>query len=718
MRLGTLGAVAFLAVFSVARASAASPGTSIDVPILSAVPSLSGTVDGSWSGAAKISLDMDFTYKRAATEPTTVYVGQENGYLDVAFVATQREPLTQIQETNGSSVQNDDYVAVALSPQGTQGFSYIFYANPRGVRFQTSTENTAYSPQWTAVGTRTATGYSVTMRIPLGIIRNGGSTTWHAQFDRYVVATNSLNVWTYSQRASNVTDASFFGILRGITPGARSSTRPAPRIQPYLLGELATRSVGGDTSRIGMDASLPVAPTMSLVASLHPDYSNVEVDQQTIAPTAFQRQYSEVRPFFTQTASFFDQWFSCDDCPNPLYTPSIPVFSQGYAIEGSQGPTTFAAYDAIGDGRSDNGQVANFSSANDQRVFQFNLQRVGVDAPGLVDDTTTLDTGYLNQLSHIGFYSNLGMDRGTLVTDPQEANYFEGGPFYAGPTSGFGISYQRIGQQFNPVDGYVQQTNLAGYEAYAKHIWNFPAESLLHDVYAFGFDARFDNDERELAQAIASAQVNIDFRNLLTIHLYSNNEGVLTSAGEYLPFASNGFAVGYKMGYANINGSTSTTSTPSYISYQAGPYYHGKIDAWTYLTTLPLAHHINLALETDEDRYDTAYPGEKSTTQWLERVSLDWQINRYAEFDVGVRRIVGPNLPNSFQMLSLVSPNVCFANPYYPGCMIDAGNFSAAFHFLAAHNEFYVVYGNPNSLATFPALYVKWIRYIGAEKGT
>lgn len=718
MRLGSLGAAALLAVFCMARASAAPPGTAIDVPVLPGTPSTNGAIDSSWTSAAKLSLDMDFTYKRAAAEPSAVYVGQEDGYLDVAFVATQREPLTEIQETNGSSVQNDDYVAVALSPQGTQGFSYVFYANPRGARFQTSSENTAYSPQWTAVAARTATGYSVTMRIPLGIIRNGGSTTWHAQFGRYIVATNSLNVWTYSARASNATDPSFYGILRGIVAGVHAGTRPQPRVQPYLLGELASRAAGGSTSRVGLDASIPFAPTMSLVASLHPDYSNVEIDQQTIAPTAFQRQYSEVRPFFTQTAQFFDAWFSCSDCPNPLYTPAIPVFSQGYAVEGTAGPTTFAAYDAIGEGRSDDAQAANFSAADAQRVVQFNVQRVGVDAPGLVDDTTTLDSGYINQLSHIGFYANAGMDRGTLVTDPQEANYFEGGPFYAGPTTGFGIAYQRIGQQFNPVDGYVQQTNLDGYEAYAKQIWNFSAASLLHDVYAFGFYARFGDDERQLAQTDAVAQVNVDFRNLVTVHLYSNHQGVLTASDEFLPFTSNGFALGYKMGYANINGSTSTTSTPSYISYQAGPYYHGKLDAWTYLTTLPLAHHINLSLETDEDRYDTVYPGEKSTTQWLERVSLDWQLNRYAEFDFGVRRIVGPNLPNSFQALSLVSPAVCFENPYYPGCMVDAGNVSMAFHFLAAHNEFYVVYGNPNSLATFPALYVKWIRYIGAEKGT
>lgn len=699
-------------------AAAAPPGSTIAVPTLSASPSMSGAVDASWNGAAKVTLDTDFTYKRAAEETTTVYVAQEPGFLDVAFVAAQREPLTDTQETNGSSVENDDFVAVALSPHGTQGYSYVFYANPRGARYQTSTENSAYSPQWAAVSSRTAAGYVVTMRIPLTVIRNGGSTTWKAQFARYIAATNAVDVWTYSARASQFSDPTFFGVLENVGATSRSASRPQVRVQPYLLEERAPQSIGGSTSRIGLDAAVPIAPTASLVASLHPDYSNVEIDQQTIAPTAFAHQYAEVRPFFTQAASFFDEWFSCSNCPNPLYTPAIPTFSQGYAVEGTQGPLTYAGFDAIGDQRSDDAQTVNYADNTQGHSTMLDLQRVGVDTPFFVDDTTTLDSGYFNEVSHLGAYFNVGLDRGTFVTDPHEANYFEGGPLYVAPTTVFGVNYQRIGAQFDPVDGYVQQNNLAGYEGFAKHLFTFSSQSVLHDIYAFGFLTRFDNDQQQLAQTIGLTQVNFDFRNLMSVHLYTTSEGVRTSAGELLPFDANGFSIGYRMGYANINGSSSTTNTPTYVSYVSGPYYHGKLDAWTYLTTLPLWHHFTLALETDEDRYETVYPGENGSTQWLERVSLDWQLSQYAQLDFGARRISGPNLPNAYQTLALASPGLCAADPYYPGCAIEAGNVSVAFHFLAARNEFYVVYGNPNSLATYPALFVKWIRYIGAEKGT
>jgi hypothetical protein len=164
-------------------ADSTSPDT-VTVPTLAAPPSMQGTIDVSWDPAAKLTLGQDFTYRRPAAEATEVLVAQDSAGLDIAFVVTQAEPLIQRQQTNGSSVTSDDYVGVYLYPHGTVGFQYAFFANPEGTRYQTSSENSAYTPQWTAIGHATPTGYVVTMRIPLEVIRSGGSTTWRAQFVR------------------------------------------------------------------------------------------------------------------------------------------------------------------------------------------------------------------------------------------------------------------------------------------------------------------------------------------------------------------------------------------------------------------------------------------------------------------------------------------------------------------------------------------------------
>jgi hypothetical protein len=680
-----------------APASAADPTLPdrITVPTLAAPPSMEGTIDTSWDPAATLTLGTDFTYRRAAAETTQVRVAQDSTGLDIAFVVTQSEPVVERQQTNGSSVTSDDYVGVYLYPHGTVGFQYAFFANPAGTRYQTSSENSAYTPQWTAIGHATPTGYVVTMRIPLDVIRSGGSTTWRAQFVRATVATGGLASWTFSLRENNVGDPAFAGTLDGIGLKRGAAARPKPRAQIYALGESTTPANGGNTSRIGADFSLPVTPTASFVGTLHPDYSNVETDQQTIAPSAFAYQYSEVRPFFTQAAQAFNYSVSCSDCVTLLYTPAIPTFREGYALEGTQGPVTFGAFDAIGDGRVDQAQAFDYNKETTDNYFGANLQRVAVDtASGVHDELNSFQGGIGNLKTHFFVYGNVAFERGSLVTVPGQAEYQEYGLGYASATTVVVLNAQRVGAQFDPVDSFVQQTDLTGYEWFARKTINFSPTFFLHDVQVVDFYARYHDRFGDLDQTDTSERTQFDFRNLITARVNFGANGVQVADREFLPFDGNLLYLGYKV----------NTVTPTYVQHTYGKYYHGQLDANTYLTTLPLRKRLNLTLEADQDAYFTRFPGESSATQWLERASLDWQITRDASFDVGARRIFGPYLPNSFALPPFGS--------------VNAGNVSVAFHLLNRRNEFYVVYGDPNSLSTTPALFIKWIRYIGAPKGT
>src|SRR5208283_2317299 len=142
----------------------------------------------------------------------------------------------------------------------------------------------------------------------------------------------------------------------------------------------------------------------------------------------------------------------------------IPTFSQGYAVEGTQGRLSFAAFDAIGTDRNDDAQTLNYDYHDKNANFGFNLQRVGVDVAGINDDATTFSMGYLDPKSHFLEYLNLGQDRGTNVTDPNRGNYFESGVGYVDSTTTSIVNLQSIGAQFNPLDGFVAQNNIDGWE--------------------------------------------------------------------------------------------------------------------------------------------------------------------------------------------------------------------------------------------------------------
>jgi hypothetical protein len=535
------------------------------------------------------------------------------------------------------------------------------------------------------------------MRIPFDIMRSGGSKSWKAQFERTVQATNSDDVWEHQQGQRNGADVAYAGTLDGIASGSQAA-RTKPRLQFYALGEATNAANGGNTSRVGADLAIPVTATSSFLASFHPDYSNVEIDQQTIAPSAFQRFYSEVRPFFTQLSNNYNQTFSCTNCPTILYTPSIPTFREGYAYEGNAGHLSFAAFDAIGaQGRTDNAQALNYVVNDSDKIEGLSLQRVGVNLPGFTDVTTSIYSGYEWQHTHMFVYYNGAVESGTNITDTSQARYSEYGGGHVDKNGVYGISFQRIGAQFSPADGFVQQPDVEGWNAFFNRTIHFDTKNTLQDILVSAFVNEQNDHNGHASAKFSNNQINFDFRHQLTLHIFGGYGKNETFDGQYLPFNQNGLMFGYK----------TQTSTPTYVMYVGGPYYHGSLSSWSYITTRQLTRTLKLALEADENTYapgGTYVASEPTARQWLERVSFDYQFSRYASFDVGARRIIGRDLPNAFQ-----APD--FAD-------VNAGNVSAAFHFLAAHNEWYVVYGNPNNLSTLPAFYVKWIRYIGAEKGT
>ncbi|MDP9052312.1 MAG: hypothetical protein M3O31_16565 [Acidobacteriota bacterium] len=682
------------------------------VPVLALQPPATGFDSAQWAGATVLQLTHDFTYARAAESSTKIYIAQDGHGLSVAFIVSQKRALIANQVTNGVGVLNDDNVTIDLYPQGSQGIAYTFTANARGAHYQTSSENSAYFPQWSSWGQKTADGYEVVIHLPFSIMRTGGAATWRAQFERYTVATNAVDVWEYDSRQRYAGDPVYAGSLRGIvTSTGNQIGKTKPRLQIYGLGELAPPGKGGNTSRVGVDLALPVTATSSLLGAFHPDYSNVEIDQQTIAPNAFPRRYYEVRPFFTQAGSNFNYHVGGNsNTPLTLYTSSIPTFSKGYAYSGTKGNFRFGAFDASGYSRADSAQTLNYSVSDSKTAFHINAQRVSVDTPYLHDDTTTLGGTFTDQRSHAYVRAYFGQDRGSRVTEPRAGDYSEVGLGYVTKTTFASLDLQNIGSQFLPVDGYVTQPDIVGYfGAYSQTI-NFPSKSWLHDMYIDSYLGRYHDHANHLAQTDGGWKVRLDARNLLVFQLSDDRTGIQAYTGEFLPFNATGVLLGYKI----------STSTPAAISFSHGPYYRGSLFTWSYEASQQIRRNINVRLAALENSYSSPLQAEPLARQWLERASIDWQFSRTASFDLGMRQIIGRNLPNSYQPPHLPVPGKDCGriNGFSPFDCVHATNVSAAFHFLSAHNEFYVVYGDANRIVTTPALIVKWIRYIGATKGT
>lgn len=659
----------------------------ITAPTVTTPPKIDGTLnDPQWKHAAHAQLTWDFAFRRPAEQQTDAYVMVDAKYLYVAFVCKQRQAIVATQHQNDQPLTSDDDVSIYVFPAGDSGNEYGFEANPIATRYSFSTENTSFAPAWDAKTTIQNGGYTVTERIPLDVMRGDGRKVWRVQFDRRVRASNQVTEWAHNDSQGSTDTALYTGYLHGMEVAARNA-RTKPRLAVYGLGEYAPESLGGSTSRMGADLALPITPTASFVATFHPDYSNVELDQQSISPTAFPRRYAEVRPFFTQGANYYNS-LNCNDCLNYplLYTPDIPTPRDGYAVEGKQGNVTFAGFDAIGDDRTDNAQALVWKNSN--RSLESTYQRVGVDFPGL-HDVAQYFQGTIGNYHNFSTYATIGDETGTQITTPGEGRYDEYGVNLYTPKSGLFAAWHDIGSQYAPPDAFNQISDVHGPSVYMYREFDYGAHAFVQSIQPSADFAWYDDHTGKKNYTYDNIALTLNTRTLWTLQLGTGSQ--------YIRFPDQPGGLTNQNGVSLAYGAN--TSTPSSIAYYIGRYGQGYLHVIDPITTWRITRRGTLSLEA-YGTHQTLDSGG-SLQQWLERVSFGYQIGPGQSVAIGWRKIIGTG-------------PIFFSAPEYT----DGTNISVAYYARFHGTEMYFAYGTPNTVSTQHTIIFKIIRYVGADKGT
>jgi hypothetical protein len=687
-----------IALCAAAPAYAISARPELTLPHVAKGPAIDGTLnDEAWKSAKLIPLAYDLRHKGPPRQKTDVYVVSDERALYVAFDAVQTAEIVANQRTDDVGFDTDDEVQVDMWPGGPLGFQYLFTATPLGTHYQHSSENAVYAPKWQSVGKLRPGGYTVTMRIPYDIMRGDGRKSWPIQFVRFVQKTDDVQVWAFEPGQSDHNDVVYAGTLSGLSTGALSA-RPKPRIGLFGVAEASPNHDDGNTTRSGADLSIPITRTASFVGTFHPDYSNVEQDQQSISPTVYRRFVSEVRPFFAQMQ--LTNPFDCEVCPNvnELYTPGIPTPKRGYALEGSQGPVKFNAFNAIGDRRTDNAYTAQWR--NTARTVGVGFQEVQTYFPGFDDRLTTIGF-FTNDRKHKVFYFNYGWERGTNVRDNAQAQRIDAGAAYYGNDYYFGGGVRKIGGYYNPVDGFVATPDVAGWSFDGYRTFRFKPGSWLKNATVEGFMERYHGADGRLDRTTNDLSFTLVNENLWRLNFDTGSSYLRLSDGRMTPVSLAGVALSYRNG----------TATPTNVVFNQGRYGDGRIASIDRNTVLKLGPLTQLSLQA----FDTVWRADAGyrNVQWLERAALTRNISREASVAVGVRRIIGtpPAVANYFTYG--LAPY-----PAPPALFYSASNVSAAYAYHRKRDELFFVYGDASAPSTKPAVLLKYVYYLGGEKGT
>jgi hypothetical protein len=743
LALAALWAIALLCSSRAAARSAAVSGPYVAAMTQHALGSDTTLSDPDWrrgiitDGARSFE---DVTTRTVAPLGTAAYVLYDARNLYVAFRVQQRSvAITANQTTNNVGFGLDDFVGIGIDTSGNGSTVYYFETTPRGTRYQQASESTRYSPVWHAA-TRIDNGaWVAVMTIPLNVLhRPGGSKqTWRFNFVRGVAASGEHYTWAFDGIMQDAaipawppfSDAQFWPRITGITTGSGTGRglRDRARADVYALGAAgadrnqfaqANGTFAGEPTRpVGADLSYALTDTIHFVATINPDFSNVEVDQQTIAPQEFKRPLVEYRPFFAQGANFLYPNSPSNGAAQPnnqiFYSPSIGPFAEGTKVEGSSGDQSFGVlqfrgYDVTTDNEF-NDVAYGYMHATPDQTFSYWSDGVVAHHSEAGDDTTA-EVGTMFHNLHTGLIGGIdeAFEDGSYVPDPGFARSLSIWGSVFKPAYQVFLDYQDVTPNYNPVDGFTQISDNRG----LVYSFQVNGSSRAFKSYTFVLSGdRFLDESGAVHQIDTIASVKATLMDQLSISV-GPHDGDLRSYATAAPgppgcndpslprttftgfpnyycgqtdaFDQLGVSLGYRDG----------TQAPTDFKFDEGPFGGTFLQQYSLSGSRPLGTRMSIAAQYAGTYGRTISDGELNS-QWLRLVSLGENLGPDSNIALLFQSVTG-----TVNGLTTV-PGVNLAVSYHDR--------------FPSGNELYVAYGTPAATQTLNRFIVKYILHEGIQ---
>jgi len=690
------------------------------------------------------------TTRSGAQHQTSVWMLYDDRNLYVAFRAEQAgTPLVATQTTNDVGFGVDDFVGVGIDTSGVGTQSYYFETTPRGIRYEQANENSRYKPSWSAAASVHGSSWTAVLVIPLNVMRiHGGSPqSWRINFIRNVAAVGEHYTWAYNglmQDGSigngwpNFFDVRYFAAWDGVRVSSAmlSASRPKPRLEVYGLGSAGLnrnlfQQANGtflpeNVRSTGLDLTYPVTSTINFVGTMNPDFSNVEIDQQTIAPQEFRRQLTEYRPFFAQGAAFINADAAQIGPDIVFYSPDIGPFDRGEKLEGTFGKQSFGVLNFHGfdetTGNTFNDTAYGYKHALQNRTFLYWADGVIAHHSVFGSDATN-EFGVAGRNLKTGFVWALdqSFEHGSWV--PQGVAHNSNGFIDVHkPNYEVNIAYQDLSPNYNPIDGFTADSDIRGPGLFA---WAAGSTPFVKN-YQFTVQAdRYIDRSGAVHQADGFAGLNATLRNGFSINGLGPSVGELRSYSLIDPIANAttcsdpALPRSYFTGYPSyFCGRTDTynlfsipigygdgTPTPIDASVNFGRFGFGMLGTgdngadyvhlYTLSTSRPIGRLLSLGLEYD-GTFERGIQSGAYDSQWLRRISLGALLGQDSNITISLRGINGRG-----------------------GFALPGNNLAAAYHRkFRSGDELFVNFGTPASAYTLNRVIVKYLFRFGGEAGT
>ena len=237
-----------------------------------------------------------------------------------------RGVMTQLARRDGQS--DGDNILFVLDTYHDHSGRALLQINPSGVKFDAGQASPAadpsWDPIWQAATAIDSLGWTAELRIPFSQLRFPRSQvqTWGMQIWRFTQRLNETSMWAHWTK-TDPGGPPQFGHLEDLhVPGRQLGVE----LMPYAVGAAEPPRLTGSPDdehdrryawRFGGDVKALISSSLTLDATINPDFGQVEVDPAVVNLSAFETFFPEKRPFFVANSGLFNFGsFNCFFCSN------------------------------------------------------------------------------------------------------------------------------------------------------------------------------------------------------------------------------------------------------------------------------------------------------------------------------------------------------------------------------------------------------------------
>ena len=257
-------------------------------------------------------LPMDTSKAKVRTDIRMTYDDKNIYLLAECYKAVSGPNFVESLRRDFSFGKNDNFL-LFMDPFNDQTNGFSFGANAEGAQWDGIMSNGSsvdlnWDNKWTSAVSNTPEKWVFEMALPFKSIRYKKSITeWGINFSRLDLKTTEKSSWTPVPRQFPTAALSYTGSLVWDNPPPDPGGNVS--IIPYVLGgafKTYNKNLKTTTEqKAGADVKIALNTSLNLDLTIHPDFSQVEVDRQVTNLDRFELFFPERRQFFLENGDLF-----------------------------------------------------------------------------------------------------------------------------------------------------------------------------------------------------------------------------------------------------------------------------------------------------------------------------------------------------------------------------------------------------------------------------